>query len=263
MTVLLHAPYALTHKESSMIYLLANYLRTINIDVSQITCNGVFSLCDKDEETGWKRQIDSCMGCSHSQKSLAEWSSIPDAELSKYLQPEEIILTRRVVNELSVSQLKSMSFGGIPIYDVCLESFRLRSGALAPDFNNKKHEQVFRRLMLSAVRMCAAVKRALNTIRPDMSLVASGQDFITRSFTEQSKLLKSRIFVFKMDLHERCIKVIDVLNDKVFTCPLLLNDVTSMRPDVNTWPQELKNMMLEISEFLDVSESQISLPLAQ
>ena len=263
MTVLVHAPYGLSHKESSLIYLFANYLKTINLDIAQITCNGAFSLCDKDEETGWRRTIRSCLGCAHNQKGLAGWSSIQDSDLSKYINADEVTFTRRVINEMSVEQLKKMTYGGVLVYDLCIESFRLRTNNINPDFNNKKHEQLFRRYMLSAVRMCISVKKLLNVLRPDMSLIASGNDFITRSYVEQSKRMNIKAVLFKMDLHERCIKVINTQNGEIFTCPLLVNDVTTMRADVNTWPKELINMMHDISSFLDVSDSQISLPLAQ
>ncbi len=263
MTVIVHAPFGLSHKESSLIYLFANYLKTINISVSQVSCNGAFSLCDKDEETGWKRTIDSCMNCLHNQKSLASWSDVASLDLSKFINTDEIILTRRVINEMQVSDFKKMKFGNISIFDLCIESIRLRIGNINPDFNNKRQEQLIRRFMLSAVRMCMAVKRIVNIKRPDMSLIVSGEDYITRAYLEQAKVLKSRAILFKMDLHERCIKIHNSTDSSVFTCPMMINDVTTMRADVNSWPKELTAMMYDIAEFLDVSDSQISLPLAQ
>ena len=263
MTILLHTPYGSHHKESSLMYLVANYLHSINLSVLQITCNGLFSLCDRDEENSWKRQIDSCLSCISDQCSLARWSSIGRSDLSKYIQPDEIVSTRRMVNGLSSANLKKVKYYGIFLYDLCLESFKLRSGGGLPDLANKKHEQLIRRYMLSAMRMCLSVKRLLNIVRPELTLLASGEDFITRSYIEQAKLQKKEVILFKMDIHERCVKIINLQAPKVFNCPLLINDVTSMRGEVSTWPKELAAAINDIVSFLGVSDNQITLPLAR
>lgn len=263
MTVLVHTPYGSSCKESSLIYLFSNYLKTINYPVIQLTCNGAFSLCDRDEEEGWKRQVDSCLRCIKDQKNLAEWSGSQTMDLSKFISSDEVIATRRAINRFAVSQLQSAAYEGISLYEICLASFKQRYPGSLPDLSNKKHEQLLRRYLLSAARMCMASKRLLNTIRPEISLVSSGDDYITRSLIEQTKRLKFTAVIFKMDIHERCIKVINTARQTEFSSPLVVNEVIGMRPDVDTWPPQLMQLMQDIARFLDVSASQISLPLAQ
>lgn len=263
MKIITHAPYAQASNEGGLIHLIANYLHVNFGEVSQLRCNGAFSLCDRDEETSWQRDMSSCLRCMNEQQSLASWSGIYTQDLSSYIHSDEILESRRWMFSVATDQLLRLSLKGINLSELCKESFAARCGVGEPDLMNKRHEQVLRRLLLSAARMCLAVRRFHRTFDPDLCLISGGRDFITRSFVKQSIELNKEIALFQMDLNERCIKIRKISTGKFYTSELMLSDVTTMRSDPRTWPQEVVRLIEDILTFLNVSQSQMSLPLAR
>jgi len=263
MKIAIFVPYGGFSKESGLMHLLANYINTITNDVLQLRCNGVFSLCDRDEESGWQRKLNSCLSCMANQTNLADWSGVSLSDLSRFITPAEIVSTRRWIHSLPTNVLNQLNFRGINLFELSSESLQQRLGVATPDLANKKHEQVTRRMLLSAARMCLATKRFQQQAAPTISLVAGGHDFITRSFAEQSRKQNSDIAVFEMDINERCVKIRHPRTNKLFACELLITDISHMRSDCKTWPREIIGVLDNILAFLEISQAQIALPLAR
>lgn len=263
MKVAVFVPYAGASKEGGLVYLVANYLRSFLGDVINLRCNGAFSLCDRDEEIGWRRTLDSCHQCTAHQNSYASWSSVTSRDLTQFISSSEVISTRRWIHSVPTELLTKLNFRGINLYEICLESLSARLGNSKPDLANKKHEQLTRRMLLSAARMCLATKRFQQEVSPDITLVANGSDFLSRSFVQQSTAQKRESSVFKMDINERCVKITHPKGKAPFSCELLMTDITHMRADTKTWPREIIAVLEEILSFLQIEQIQITLPLAR
>jgi len=186
MGIVVLSPYGLMREESGLLGLLANYLKKSAWQVSALGCNGIFSLCDRDGENGWSREVTNCFECMRQQTTLAKWSNVPTQDLSVFLSPEDILESKRWMLSAQTVGLYDALFRGINIYDVCRGSLRYRFGTETPDLKNKSHEQIVRRMMLSAVRASLAAENYNRSCAPEMALLSGGDDFITASYAMRS-----------------------------------------------------------------------------
>ena len=268
MKIAVHAPFGTLSEETGVIHLLAKYLRGTFEQMVQVRCNGIFSLCDRDGENGWKRSLSSCFSCINDAASLATWSGINVAELSRFLTPDEIFETRKWLAMLAPTEYAKAEYAevtgiNLPVYDLCRGSLLARLGTADPDLNNKGHEQVIKRFLLSAVRMCLATKNFIKHFQPELSLVAGGEDFVSRSYMAMAQAAGTQVALFRWDLTNRVVKLHHPREKTVLACALLLSGVSSMRSDVRTWPAELVSIVEEIAAFLGVEVGQLPLQIAK
>lgn len=261
-TVIL-TPFGSASQEVGLIYLLVNYLSQIHKDIAQLRCNGIFSLCERDCLTNWQRSFAACSDCLAEQIKLAEWSSVEAVELSQFLSAEDAMISKRWLSTLSSSGLERSRFKGTSIYQLCVESLAKRLGVDEPVLNNKMHEVIIRRLMLSALRMLLATKRFNNTFRPDLCLVAGGDDVVTRSFVEQSQQQKKEVVVFSWDMSGHSITITQLRTGRTCSCDLVLEGIAEVRKDFRSWPPEFLEKIDQVLAFLGISASQLTLPLAR
>ncbi|RMG41452.1 MAG: hypothetical protein D6719_08520 [Candidatus Dadabacteria bacterium] len=263
MRIAIHTPFGTLSQEAGVIYLLGNYLKDTCSDIVQLRCNGVFSMCDRDAERSWKRSIHSCAACNCDQRSLAAWSGVSGDEISRYLTPDDIERTRRWVMKLSSDALLTAEFDGVNLFSLCTHSFRTRFGVAECDMRNKQHEQVVRRLVLAAARMWLASKSFIRKFRPDISLVAGGEDFISRAYLRRAQHLNNPVALFRWNIGARHLQIFHPYRDESMPCDILLEGIASMRADSKTWPEELLSILQEILLFLEIDESQLQLPIAR
>ncbi|MBX7137476.1 MAG: hypothetical protein K1X83_05780 [Oligoflexia bacterium] len=257
-------PFGSLNQESGVVALVANYLRSIFPGVSQLVCNGIFSVCDRDAELSWRRDIHACQRCSHDQQRLASWANLDLMRLSTLINADEIWETKKWVTCLPSAELRTAEFHGLNLFELCKPSLENRYGSsTAVDMTHQAHEQFLRRIMLGALRMCVIGRRFNNRMLADLTLVAGETDFITASFAAQARKQGRGVALFKWDVATRAVRVHHPYNGQVFNCEFVLEDVTSMRNDVMTWPVELVNVVRDLLRFLDVSETQLKLPLAR
>lgn len=263
MKIGIFSPYGSSSEETGVLGLVGNYIKNMFEQIFVLRCNGLFSLCDRDGELGWRRNVQHCLRCMGEQGRLALWADLACEDLSYHLLPEDVMETKRWVTMLNVSDLGEASYGDIDVFQLCRRSFSQRCGADAPDPHNSAHDEVARRLLVSALRMCIATEQFLKARSPDLMLVAGEGDFITNSFVNAARTVKRPVAIFQWDLASRSVRVRHPVNGKEFSCPLVFEDVTSMRADTRTWPWELVKIVEDILVFLDLSSSQLALPIAR
>ena len=263
MKIALFTPFGSSSRESGIIYLLANYLHDIYPEIMQLRCNGLFSLCDRDAERNWKRPLQACFACGGEQARLAAWSRVKSTCLSRYLLPRDVDETRRWILSVEEHDLTTARFREVNLFPFCRSSFRSRFGSETPDILNKSHCQVLRRLLLSAARHMLAVDRFHRKYAPDVVFAPGGEDFISALFLSRSNVQGVRPYVLTWDLHSRSTTVANPRTSAVYSCSLLIDKVTEMRSDPSTWPRELLSMIGEILSFLELSDTQLALPMAR
>lgn len=263
MRILLNLPFGGLTKEAGILHLLASHISDGSTQVSQVRCNGMFALCDRDSESGWTRRLHACSNCAADQKGFAAWAGIESLDLSPFISSAEIVDTKRLIAAMSETALLKAEFSGLNLSEIALGSFKSRFGhSTAPDMKNKQHEIFMRKLVLSAMRACMAVKRLHVKHQPDLVLASGGEDFISRSWVMQSKASRCPVAVFKTDLASRCVKISHSEQREPFICDLLLQGVEGFRPDKSTWPREIVGLLEDIRRYLGVSVGQLSMPLA-
>ena len=261
MRIALTVPFGSMSQESGVIYLLANYLRSLSVEVLALTCNGAFSVCDRDRETSWKRGVETCLVCMGGQKELVAWSGIREEELSRFISPSLVEETKRWIVSLPARDLFQAEFRGVKPFELSRKSFSARFGAVDPDLNNRNHEQFLRRFMLGVARMALATRRFNTKLMPDLTLVAHGEDFITQTVISELKAASRGVVVFKWDHHTRSVNITHPFEQKTLSCEVLIERVSAMRNDCKTWPPALIGIVEEILGFLGVSEESLKLAM--
>lgn len=263
MKTLVFTPFGAVSQEAGVIYLVANYLKSLYPDVSQLTCNGVVSLCDRDAENGWARSFMGCTSCAGEQRTLARWAALETVALSSFLNPDDIWESQRWISRLSTGELLTAAFEGVRIYELCAASVQSRFGALAPDLGNAGQEQFVRRIMLAALRVTLASRRVHLKIRPDLTLVSGGSDFMTRSYIQQAEMQRRDVVMFRWEVGTRAVLIRRSGSSQVYHCDFIFDDVTSMRPEIESWPPEILSSVHGALGFLGISQKQLKLALAR
>ncbi len=263
MRSVIFVPFGSLSQEAGVLALLARYLNSIYPDVSLLICDGFFSLCDRDAESAWQRDPHSCSRCMNDQRNLATWAQIPVQRLSNYISHQEILDSRRWVLELSGQELLAINYKGIAIGELLAGTFSNRLGVTRPDLSNKNHEQFLRRLSLAALRMCIVTDHFNNRYMPNLSLVASGEDFLSAAFSAQSRQQGCFVSMCTGDLSSRCVRISHPRSSEKFNFEFFLRDLRAMRSDMSTWPDELVVMLGNVLAFLGISDTQLTLPIAR
>ena len=261
MSVVVFSPFGLMKEESGILGLLSSYLAKNAWQISFLRCNGVFSLCDRDGEHNWKRDSGSCFACMHEQSRCAKWSGIANRDLSPFLLQGDVLESKRWMASLDIEQCYSAQFQGVAVYELCKGSLHYRYGTVEPDLRNKSVEQFVRRTMVSAVRMLLASQRYFQQVRHELVLVGGGSDYMTGAFLLAARKEGVRTAVFKWDLSKRSVVVRHPSQEREYQCPLVFEDVTAMRPDCQTWPGEILQILEELGAFLELTGSQLELPI--
>lgn len=255
MRVLVHVPFASSSQEAGIVFLLANYLRKHpggEVAITQLQCNGVFAMCDRDAERNWKRGIHSCLSCIRDQRSYGQWGELESDQLSKYLTDDDITRTKRWVQRMSAEQLPTAEFDGVELGPLWLGSFSARFGAAQYEPQNKLHEPTARRFSVGAARMLLASRRLLTRHVPDALFIAGGDDFLTRTLSEVAKAQQIPVVRFQWVLAERSVRIYHPHRDEVLACELLVDGLTSTRSDPRTWSGDLLRILDGVVEFLEL-----------
>ena len=264
MRAVVHLPFATMSEECGAVSLLARYLSGLRHQVHYLRCNGVFSLCDRDEHTHWQRGLENCFNCSREQQSIAEWSEGQVLDLSGFMEPRDITDTKEWLSAQSSENLCTARWSHeltseyVP-YELCRGSFSRRFGGGAPDLKNRLHEQVIRRLMLSAVRMSLASARVAENMNADLFIVAGGRDYISASLVAELSRRKKPLSRFEWKSSRRVVEVSQPQRDGTFDCGIVLPGMSAMRADYKTWPAELVGMVESMVRFLGIETQQIAL----
>ena len=197
------------------------------------------------------------------QRELAAWADLSVADLSSFMSPHDLTETRKWISFVAVDTLPEASFKGIMPYPLIRGSVKNRFGVDEPQLHNRHHEQMVRRLMLSAVRTSLAARRFNEQFRPNLLLVAGGEDFISRSVSAQSRSSGIPVSLVRWNMSERAVKILHPHKDEMFSCALVLEGLSTMRGEVKTWPLELLTIIEDLSKFLGIDAHQLPLEMAR
>lgn len=263
MKVVMNSPMGSFAQETGLLFLLAHYMRAASTDMINLRCNGVFSLCDRDAEINWRRDVDSCIKCMQEQSTLSQWSGIETADLSPYLSSEDVERTKRWLLAVPTSELTTVSYEQIIPFELCKHLFIARFGIEKPVETNKQHEQFLRRAILSVSRTCIAMRRFLFATKPNLVFVGGARDFISQSLYQESLRMGFDAVLFRWSMENRAIRIHHPKTDKILSCDLVMSGVTQMRGDARTWPLEVVSTLDDILNFMGIPRSELLFPAAK
>ena len=248
MSVAILTPYASLNPESGLLHLLARRLKSRGDQIEQVRCNGIFSTCDRDSLTGWRRSVGSCAGCIADQRSLAAWAGISATELSTFLSPADIERIEHLVATLSIEELWELEFDGVNLKNTLQASFAERFPGVQFDQSNRQHEQTVARLARSALRCAVALSKYFTQKRPGVLMTASGEGFIEQVIAHQALKAGVACAVLHSEPARRCTTMRWLGDGKLHEIPLLIASLDGMRSDPSTWSPELMRIIDECLE---------------
>lgn len=263
MKVVVSTPLGQISQETGLVYLLTNYMNAAAAQCINLRCNGIFSLCDRDAEIGWRRSLDCCIRCAKEQSTLSQWAGYQFEDLSKYLPAHDVERTKRWILTVPASELTEATIDEVVPFALCKHLFAARFGQVAPVDTNKQHEQFLRRAMLSVARMTVAARRFLFAQKPNMVFITGARDFITNCLAQESMRMGIDTILFRWNLEARAISIHHPRNGKVLQCELVTGGVTQMRNDTRTWPLEVIATLDDILGFLGIPRGELLVPVAK
>ena len=261
MKLAVFTPFGMWSRETGVIYLLINYLEGIYPGILQLRCNGFMPCCALDAERGWRRNFDSCFNCISEQESLASWSRINSADLSKYLTPDDVVYAKRWVVSLNDGDLMTAEFNGQKLFDVCADLFKERFGDEQLNLSHKTQAQFLRQLLLCAARMQLASDRFYKQAMLSHIFLTADNDYMNLMLFSRAIEHNVTPVRFTWDLHTRMTSLKMASKEEEYSCDLLLDNITEMRSDPSTWASELLSVIRDMISYLGLSDTQLSLPL--
>lgn len=260
MRTAIFTPYGTRSEESGIIYLLANYMRETVGEVHQIRCNGAFPVCDRDEERGWRRDVDSCSLCAHEQLRLAQWAGMETRNLTKYITPPDVQRVKSWVTRISATEITTAELDGHPIHAYCAASIERR---VAGGCREEERIDVVKRYLFSSALTVTAVPRWQKELEPGILFVAGGEGYLSRSFLSSLDDRDLKTVLFRWLPAEHTIRISVSRSNQSADCPLLLEDVSAMRSNHKTWPGEILRLLDDVLELIGVSGSEMAMPMAR
>ena len=251
MKLAIFSPYGSFHRESSLMYLVANYLDKQGGDVAQLRCDGALPACGRDKKHQTGRTPFSCLQCMGEQKALAQWSGIKSLDISSFIVPDDALKSAQWISSIGRSDLYRIEFRGVRLWDVCEQEFRSRWSL---DESLEKitigQEQDLRALYVSYVHTLVSSERFLASWKPTLNFVAAAKDPLSQAYISQVRRTESDAAIFSYHAAEESITVESLKTGQSYTTTLLLPEATEMRADPRTWAPELTAIVNEMLSFL-------------
>lgn len=250
MRLALFTPYGVSSKEVGLIYLVSNYLSRQGAEVALLRCDGAVPACARDRLGGIQRTPFQCSRCSNEQRTLAAWGGIRIRDISADTHPDDLLKTSAWLQSVPVESLGRVEFRGVNLWAVCQAEFSLRWDDVDLSNLSDPQEEDLRRLFASYVRVVVASERFLSACKPSLVFASSAADPLVAAYITQAAALKIETAVFSYDESTQCVVVEALATGERYVSNLVLEGVSSMRPDPRTWGPEVTAVTHELLTFL-------------
>lgn len=251
MSLGIFSPYGRASGETGFLMVLSRYLARRGYGLVQVRCNGCLPQCGRDALTRKGRQVMSCAGCMLEQDRGARWSGMPVIDLSCSFSSADLLAHQETLARHSVHELARFSTEGISVTDIC--EAELRRGI--------EDERELRRLLLLAASALNAFSRMVQEHSFDAFLSPAGDDFFLKSLSAVAERRGIRHFRFRWDAARLSTRISGALSGDDFVSSLYFDDVSAMRSDVDTWPDEIRTQLRDVESYLGITQQQLSLPI--
>jgi hypothetical protein len=250
MKVALCAPYGSLHKESGLLFLVANYLAKSGSDLVQLRCDGAVPACGRDRGAGVERSPFQCARCIGDQGSFASWAGASVRELSHEILPEDVMTAATWIQGVASGALERVEFRGVNLLSACRSELAMRWEALDFAALTEVQELDVRALFLSYVRMAVASERFLSRTRPNLALVSSIRDPLSHAFVLQAKQAQVDTVVGWYKAESQTVGLESLATRQSYSTSIVIEGLTTMRSDPRTWGPEITAMVHEALTFL-------------
>ncbi len=258
MKVALCTPYGSLHKESGLIFLVANYLAKNGADVIQLRCDGAVPACGRDRGAGAVRSPFQCAQCMGDQGSFASWAGASIRDVSCEILPDDVMTAAMWIQSVDSGALERIEFRGVNLWSACRSELATRWESLDLAALTEVQELDIRDLFLSYVRMAVASERFLARTQPSLALVSSIHDPLSHAFVLQAKQAKIDTVVGWYKPESQTVGIESVATRESYATSIIIEGLTSMRSDPRTWGPEITAMVHEAVTFLGYAPDRIA-----
>jgi hypothetical protein len=250
MKLAIFSPYGSFHRESGLMYLVANYLDKQGGDVAQLRCDGALPACGRDRKHQSGRTPFSCLQCMGEQKALAQWATIKSRDLSSYIVPDDALKSAQWISSISKADLYRIEFRGVRLWDVCEKEFQARWNIDSLETISSAQERDLRALYVSYVHTVVSSERFIASWKPTLNFVVGSTDPLAQAYLSQARRGDSDAAVFSYNAADESISVESLKTGEKYTTTLIIPEATEMRADPRTWAPELTAIVNEMLSFL-------------
>ena len=250
MKLAIFSPYGSFHRESGLMYLIANYLDKQGGDVAQVRCDGALPACGRDKKHQSGRTPFACLQCMGEQKALAQWANIKGRELSSYIVPDDALKSAQWISSIGKTDLYRIEFRGIRLWDVCEKEFQARWNIESLEKISSAQERDLRALYVSYVHTVVSSERFISSWKPTLNFVVGSTDPLAQAYLSQASRAGGEVAIFSYNAADESITVESLKNGERYTTTLIIPEATEMRSDPRTWAPELTAIVNEMLSFL-------------
>jgi hypothetical protein len=256
MKLLVFAPYGILYRQSSIMYLVANYLSKIGAETTVLQCDGAMRVCRRDFAGGQSgRTLTSCVACAGEQAALAGWASVKTTQLSKFIIADDVVQGSTWIAEVPASDLCRLEFKGESLWSACSGDIEKRFPQIAPEGLRHDEERYVRDLYATYIQAAVASERVLASVQPSITCVASAGDSLSRAFISQAQRTEGDVAIFSFDRGDEgsnngAVAVESLRGGSRYTTTVAINDVTTMRMDPRSWGPEIMALVHDITTVL-------------
>ncbi|MCB0328184.1 MAG: hypothetical protein KDD70_00935 [Bdellovibrionales bacterium] len=278
MKIVIFSPHGVFSPAHATTYMMLRYLSSLCYDVTQLHCNGAFSVCERDVDLtnsgvagsgeGTLRTIEHCLQCSSEQRNFSDFSGAQLRKVTDFLIGEDLQATRQWVLERSAEELWNEEWYGLEVSNLIGGTFQRFCGEPTPRFKSQKHAGLVRQLTLASIRMALAGGKCINQMRPDWLWIPSGEEMLTKALYQTAKMRASGMQKMQMVRFQAVLDGQMVLAQREgdphpYRVQNVIDTLLDVRSDIDTWPREVLTEFDEFFRFLGMSNSQLSLPVAR
>ena len=247
---------------------MLRYLHSLCGEVTQLHCNGAFSICERDTEKGGQRTLEHCLQCSAEQRSFVDFSGAQARKVTDFLAGDDLQKTRQWVLEKDAEELWNAEWYGLSVSHLIENTFRRITDEAQPRFRSQKHSGLIRQLTLASIRMAIAGGKCVNQLRPDWLWVPSGEEMLTKSFHASAMLRASgmtnmQIVRFETVLDGQMVLAQREGDSQPYRVQNIIDSLVDVRSDIESWPKEVMSEFDQFFRYLGISDSQLGLPVAR
>lgn len=259
MSLAVFSPYGALSKETGFLMVLARYLSTRGYGVTMIRCNGVFPRCGRDRHLAHGRSFSTCIECMKEQDLISQWGGFSSIDLSPYLEGLDINEQQTRLAHFSSGTMDRFFCEGVRVRDVISQA--PAAAPLRVVSNDESPPPTPKEEMLLAAQALTACAKLISERVLDGLLLPVGGDFLLRAMAAVAEKKGIKIFQFKWNEAQMMMNISGGEYVHEFRSHLFFDDISTMRVEVETWPEEIRIHLKEIEEYLGITQQQLSLPM--
>lgn len=268
MKIVVFSPHGVFSPAHATTYMMLRYLHSLCAEVTQLHCNGAFSICERDLEKGSQRTLEHCLRCSAEQRQFADFSGAQARKITDFLTGEDLQRSRQWVLERDAEELWNEEWFDLSIAELIESTFLRFTGEPQPRFKSQKHAGIIRQLALTAIRMSLAAGKCVNQLRPDWLWVPSGEEMLSKSLLASASLRangmpKMQVVKLQSVMEGQMVLAHRDGDAHPYRVQNIIDSLDDVRADIDSWPKEVISEFDEFFRYLGISDSQLGLPVAR